>query len=314
MQSIIFDMDGTILQGETAIQGVNSLFEKISGVPWCIVSNTGTRDNIDMKKKMIKCGIRPPGIDVESRCLSAAMRMKNWLQNHTTDENVLYVGNAPNKRLILTMKNAILANYDTVIALFADGFGDLALNDMSHICIALSHGATLCIPSDDESNIINVEGRKHIVPGPGAILSAIRSTVKIAFEVKTFGKASDNGLFHDAILLLREQGFVGTTREVIVVGDRLDTDIRAGNISRMTTMLVESGCHSEKDIPKFATKDKPRYIAASVIELLELLNEKKKDCICSSLADHMSIGFLDSKSKRVRSAPNLREMSGENPS
>ena len=44
--------------------------------------------------------------------------------------------------------------------------------------------------------------------------------------------------------MLKQQGHDGDVSKVVIVGDRFDTDIRAGKACGIMTCLVESGCHN----------------------------------------------------------------------
>jgi hypothetical protein len=70
-----------------------------------------------------------------------------------------------------------------------------------------------------------------------------------------------------AIDMLRRQGFCGDLSEIMIVGDRFDTDIRAGVSAGIRTCLVESGCHSHQ-LQAFYPTDRADFVAESVAELL----------------------------------------------
>ena len=60
---------------------------------------------------------------------------------------------------------------------------------------------------------------------------------------------------------------LGTRREdAIIIGDRMDTDIRCGLESEIDTLLVLSGITAREDIDKFPYK--PHYILKGVNELI----------------------------------------------
>ena len=51
--------------------------------------------------------------------------------------------------------------------------------------------------------------------------------------------------------MLRAQGYDGDRAHVLMVGDRIDTDVRIGRRNGWSTCLVESGCHTEADLATF---------------------------------------------------------------
>lgn len=54
--------------------------------------------------------------------------------------------------------------------------------------------------------------------------------------------------------------------EAIVIGDRMDTDIRCGLESEIDTLLVLSGITSKDDIDRFPYR--PRYVLGGVVDLV----------------------------------------------
>ena len=60
---------------------------------------------------------------------------------------------------------------------------------------------------------------------------------------------------------------LGTKREdAIVIGDRMDTDIRCGLESAIDTLLVLSGITGKDDIDKFPYR--PQYVLNGVADLV----------------------------------------------
>lgn len=59
--------------------------------------------------------------------------------------------------------------------------------------------------------------------------------------------------------------------EVLVVGDRIDTDIKAGKAIGADTALVLTGITKEKDLPNIPPELKPTYVFRSLRELVEKL-------------------------------------------
>lgn len=60
-----------------------------------------------------------------------------------------------------------------------------------------------------------------------------------------------------------------SSRDTLIIGDRMDTDIIAGVESEIDTALVLSGVTSLEDLPKFAYQ--PKYIFKGLQEMVESL-------------------------------------------
>ena len=56
---------------------------------------------------------------------------------------------------------------------------------------------------------------------------------------------------------------------VVVVGDRIDTDMRGANELGMDTLHVLSGAHGVRDVLEAPPRDRPRYVGADLGGLLE---------------------------------------------
>ena len=61
-------------------------------------------------------------------------------------------------------------------------------------------------------------------------------------DVRTFGKGSVSQQIDSILLLLQNQGFKGKPYDIIMLGDRFDTDMEFGLINKTRTLLVETGC------------------------------------------------------------------------
>lgn len=77
----------------------------------------------------------------------------------------------------------------------------------------------------------------------------------------------------EAIKQLKDQGFDGDNRNILMVGDRFDTDIACGISGGIRTCLVESGCHKLRRDQKTYPDLRPDFYAASVSDLVDSPSE-----------------------------------------
>ena len=112
----------------------------------------------------------------------------------------------------------------------------------------------------------------QLAAGPGMFCAMFRKLLHPLGEGRLHicGKGGETGdayMLDHAISMLRAQGFTGGRSRILIVGDRFDTDIRAGALAGIRTCLVESGCHSIELQPHFP--DAPAsFVASSVAELI----------------------------------------------
>ena len=80
------------------------------------------------------------------------------------------------------------------------------------------------------------------------------------------GNVGGKYMMEAAIELLRRQGHSGERRRIVMVGDRFDTDVRAGLSVGIRTCLVTSGCH-KLECQQFYRMDPAHFYAPTVAHL-----------------------------------------------
>ena len=99
------------------------------------------------------------------------------------------------------------------------------------------------------------------VPGAGTIVAAIQTAVRQAPVV--IGKPSPE------VLIQAAHELDATPDQTVMIGDRLDTDILAGNRAGMLTAMVLTGVSSADEIA--GSDAKPDLVFAGLPELMAAL-------------------------------------------
>jgi ribonucleotide monophosphatase NagD (HAD superfamily) len=86
-------------------------------------------------------------------------------------------------------------------------------------------------------------------PGPGMFVEMLKKSMPPASGGRTFccGKGGNVGrkfMIDRAIQMLKAQGHSGEREHIMIVGDRFDTDVRAGVLAGIKSCLLESGAHT----------------------------------------------------------------------
>jgi 4-nitrophenyl phosphatase len=102
----------------------------------------------------------------------------------------------------------------------------------------------------------------EMVPGGGAIVAAVATAA--GREPVTVGKPSAEL----AEIILSRQGLASTPERVLMVGDRLDTDVRFGRSQGMRTLLVRTGATDDAALAACEDGCRPEFVADSVAALL----------------------------------------------
>lgn len=287
-RGVALDVDGTLLHDTEAIHGAREFLNALdtSHTPYVIVSNTGVKTPELVAAKLCEAGLIIPVDRICTAAAHVAFRVKA-LCNDPFAERILIASDLPfeawkalfemDHPKIRPLCNDVHVHDNegkTFVVLFSDG-KLLELSEMLNATIALLHnGATLWATSRDGSVVRERQGRRVPTIGPGAFVAALEAAVPTS-RIVCFGKGGNNGrdasaLLHEAMGVLRNHGFQGTTRDVVVIGDRFDTDVRGGSAARMQTCLVETGCHAANEQERFPS-DVAGIVATSLSDLVPFI-------------------------------------------
>ncbi|ACZ41960.1 HAD-superfamily hydrolase, subfamily IIA [Thermobaculum terrenum ATCC BAA-798] len=253
----LIDLDGVIYRGNTLLPGSKEFLEKISsaGYPYALVTNNSTRTPKQVAEKLHGLGIR---VD-ENRIVTSAIATAKWLcKQAPSGARVMVVGAAGLFEAIFTPENRFVPDWDNPEWVVAGTDFDITYNKLKMACLAIQKGANF-VATNLDTTYPSEEG---LIPGAGALLGVI--TAVTGKKPIVIGKPEPN-LYRIALDFLPPDG------EVIVIGDRLDTDIEAGKRLGFTTVLVLTGVSTQKDI--IASQCKPDYVFNNLYDLLQSLLE-----------------------------------------
>lgn len=251
-RALLLDKDGTLVHPGGAIEGAGHFVANLAA-PYAVLSNTGTKDAATVAADLTRALGVPVAAD---RVVTAHDCMRRALDQSAFDR-------------VLTLED--VADTPPVdagsccVAAFTDGDVVDFVSVASAVAGWLDAGAHLWITSDDSSLSLG-GGRRR--PGPGVFLHAVKAaTTGDDPSIRVFGKAHDALMAEYAMKALRRQGFVGRPDGVCLVGDRFDTDVRAGRMHGWRTCLVETGCHTEARHLALYPTDGADAVASSVRDL-----------------------------------------------
>lgn len=273
-EGAILDVDGTIVRGEQLLPGASDGLRALedAGVARLLFSNNPTRGSDHYREKLA-----PHGVDVtpENVLTSATVTAAYLAQTHP-DERVYLVGGS---RLESILEEAGLevtddpAAADVVLGSFDTEFSYDTLRDVLR-AFEGGKGKTKPVAGDDDleaagelpfygtdpDTTIPVED--GFDPGSGAILAAIEAVAGREPD-HVLGKPST--VAADAAL----ERLGVDPQDVLVVGDRLDTDITLGNRAGMTTALVLTGVSDRTTLENSAVE--PDHVLESLADVERLL-------------------------------------------
>lgn len=121
--------------------------------------------------------------------------------------------------------------------------------------------------SDPDPNILMKPGIQ--IPGSGSVAACIECAT--GKKVEVLGKPTD--IMFDIVL----KHLNVTSDEVIMVGDRVITDIAFASHHKARSIFVLSGMDKREDADSVEDKDKPTYILPSIVEVADMFEKWSKN-------------------------------------
>jgi HAD superfamily hydrolase (TIGR01450 family) len=271
---IFFDAFGVIKTYQGLVPGIEKTFSYLEAEKkeYYIVTNDASRSPAQLAESYHKMGLHAITPD---RIVSSGMLTKEYLDLKVLDGIVAYLGTIDSAHYIessglntLPVSQVNSSNIDKVNALiFLDDEGFNWQKDLNMaVNILRKRTIPVIVANTDRAYPLSVNDVSIAI---GGIASMIESVVGKQFI--RFGKP-DSQMFMFAYDLIREQGPVNK-KEIVMVGDTLQTDILGGNKFGLDTVLVLTGNTLSGDVDTriTATGIMPTYICESaVVELGEL--------------------------------------------
>jgi NagD protein len=249
-EGYIIDMDGVIYHGNKLLPGVTDFLAWLeeSGKKYLFLTNSSERTPKELHEKMKRLGI-----DVgEEHFYTSALATASFLSNQKPDGSAYIIGDAGLIHALYSVGYSVNnVNPDYVVV------GDTHSYNFEKVELAVNlviKGAKLIGTNPDISGPVEV----GITPSTKALIAPI----EIASGKKAYFVGKPNPLMMRSALKR-----LGVKREdAIVIGDRMDTDIRCGLESELDTLLVLSGITDRHGIDQFPYR--PRYILGGIIDLV----------------------------------------------
>ena len=257
LHGLIVDKDGTLVRQGEAVEGAFRALNQCR-IPFVIASNTGVKGPDEVDADLCRLGLSSPApppmyIRTASQDLAHLLSSLPWRAEHrlvVLSPSPFWRKQLPSELFPFLLSPAEAESFprpqEVRVALFTDGKllpdGEDEHAALSLVCTLASRGAAAYLTSCDPY-LVSATGA--LLPGPGALLAAIRTVVPSA-SITVCGKGGSTSFFSDCAALLRGLGFCGGRRNILVVGDRVGTDMEASSYG-MQTCLVETGCDTEDD-------------------------------------------------------------------
>lgn len=254
----VFDMDGTIYLGDEVLPGVRDTLRILRelGIPVRFLSNNPTKDPEQYAAKLERLGLPTPVEDIVNTVVSTV----RWLRANHPDAVVFPIAERP---LVRALEQAGVrisedpAQIDIVLASYDRSF-DYRKLQIAFDAIWFHHRAILVQTNPD-----------RYCPFPGGRGEPDCAAITAAIEAST-GVPCTVNLGKPGPVMVAEavQGLGVEPVDVLMVGDRLATDIAMGRAADMASALVLTGDSTRDEVDQAAPDERPTYVVPTLDGIL----------------------------------------------
>ena len=254
IKALILDMDGVVWKGDAPIGDLPATFKRIRerGLKFVFATNNGTKTPDEYKEKLKELGVEIQADQVVTSALGIAFLMA---QKHPKGTKIFLIGEN-GMRAALEEKGFEILDVENAAQAEAVVMGiDRSINfqKVAEATLLVRAGRPFYTTNTDRT----FPTPRGEIPGSGSWLSVVISATGI--EPIVAGKP------FPYLMELALERLCTSKEETLVVGDRLETDIAAGQAVGSPTALVLSGVSKREE----ANEWNPSIIAESLSVLVE---------------------------------------------
>ncbi|UPV74797.1 HAD-IIA family hydrolase [Halorussus limi] len=255
VRSVVLDVDGTLVRGDEPVPGAIATVDRLRerGVDLLLLSNNPTETPADYAARLADLGFAVgPNDVVTSGSLTA-----DYVAAEYPGAATYLLGEAGLREMLAARGVPLVTDPDRAEVVVASIDREFTYDRLRDALWALDGAAFV---ASDPDRTIPAPDRP--VPGSGAIVAALAEAADRKPDA-TLGKPGRTAA--EAV----ESRVVGRNEEVLVVGDRLDTDIALGENAGLTTALVLTGVTTRADAASSPVS--PDHVLDSVADVDALL-------------------------------------------
>lgn len=248
-KSYLIDMDGVLVEGQNAIPGAIEFVQRLieGGHKYLILTNNSRYPPADLQHRL-----QTVGLNVEAKHIfTSAMATAAFVKNQMPDGSAYVVGDTGLYQALADVSyNLTDYSPDYVILGETESY---SYDKIIRSIRLLAAGARFIATNPDPSG----PTEQGLTPACGAVAALIEKATGLS---PYFVGKPNPFIMRSALRYLDEH-----SENAVMVGDRMDTDIKVGLESGLETILVLTGVTSPEMIGRFPYR--PNQVVKSVAEI-----------------------------------------------
>lgn len=256
IKGFLIDLDGCIYRGNNLLPSAKEFIDFLHKkfIKILFVTNNSTQLPVNYCQKLRNMGIEVYEEEFLTSGVATAIYLKKWKNKG----KAYVIGEDALKEAIIRVEWEISdENVDAVVVGLDRNF---TFDKLKKANFLIRNGARFIATNPDKT----FPQEATIEPGAGSLVSAVSSASQRKPII--IGKPSP----YIGKIALSKLGLKPS--EIVVLGDRIDTDVLFAKRLKTFSFLVLTGVSSKDDLKK--SKIKPDYVFKNLIEVLEFLKKK----------------------------------------
>jgi len=262
---IFFDAYGVLNDAGGILPGVTGTLKYLNeiGKPYFVVSNDSSNMPDAIARKYLDEDRKP--LVPESRIISSGMIAANYIEKMLSDGHITYFGEEKSAGYLASAKKVSsimeVSDDDRCDAFVLLGCGDVDWRtalDKTLNYLRLHESCELLAPNPD---LIFYAGSGKVGLAAGSLAAMLEGSLKRKF--KYFGKPHKDIFEYSLEIAKKEVPGIGA-KQVLMVGDNLDTDILGAQEIGLDSFLVMSGNTKDLNTLSKSAQVRPTYVGDSI--------------------------------------------------
>lgn len=250
----LLDLDGVAYRGPVAIPHAASSLTaaRAAGMGVAFITNNASREPGTVADQLVSLGIEATSEEVLTSAQAAAALLAEQVE---AGSRVLVVGGAGLVTAVREVGMQIVTSSDDDPVAVVQGFSpDVSWRELAEAAYAIQRGARHIASNLD----LTLPNERGLAPGNGSLVGAV---VNATGQAPVAAGKPEPGMYRLAVAR------VGAQRP-LVVGDRLDTDLRGARAAGYPGLHVLTGVSDARDAILAEAGERPCYIGADLRALL----------------------------------------------
>ncbi len=253
--AVLLDLDGVVYRGPDPVPGAVAALDAVVDARLAYLTNNANRPPVSVADHLRELGLT---VTIDDIVTSAQAIAGVIARDLPAGSSILTVG-GEGLRAALAERGlvAVSDRHDRQVVAVVQGYSpDLGWRDLAEAAYAIESG----LPWYASNTDLTIPTADGIAPGNGALVHAVH--LATGRDPVVAGKPHAP-LFDETLARI-------DAHAPLMVGDRLDTDIRGARSAGIRSLWVQTGVNSLADVIDAAPADRPDFVGADLSALHEV--------------------------------------------